>query len=144
VLSGQLPPAGSVLGPSRSLCASCERNGSKPENVCIDEIKRVVDTPMDPAICFLAQGVICMGPATRDGCGESCINGNMPCTGCFGPTDNCRDQGAKMIATLGGIFEGQDAAAIQKATQGLVDPAGTFYRYGMGASLLGRAREEND
>ena len=144
ILEGQLPPPGSVLAPNRALCSSCDRNDSKPENVCIEEVKRVVDTVLDEDTCFLSQGVICMGPATRDGCGESCIKGNMPCTGCFGPPDNCRDQGAKMVATLGGILKGEDEGTLGKVVSGLVDPAGTFYRYGMAASMLGRAREETD
>ena len=144
ILEGKLPERGAVLAPNIALCASCDRNASKPDDVCIQEIRRVIDGPMDPETCFLAQGVVCMGPATRDGCGETCLSGNMPCTGCFGPTDGCVDQGAKMIATLGGIIAGDDEEAISKAMSGLVDPAGTFYRYGMAASLVGGAREESE
>ena len=141
ILEGKLPPKGAVLSPDKSLCSSCDRNESKPEDISIKEIKRVIDVMVDPEICFLAQGIICMGPATRDGCGQTCISGNMPCTGCFGPTDSCKDQGAKMIATLGGILEGDDDASANLALEGIVDPAGTFYRYGMSASLLGSTRE---
>jgi F420-non-reducing hydrogenase small subunit len=102
----------------------------------------VTEVELDPETCFLAQGVICLGPATRDGCGETCIDGNMPCTGCLGPTDGARDQGAKMIAALGGILEGEDPESVDRATSGLVDAAGTFYRYGLSSSLLGRARDK--
>ena len=142
VLEGTLPPRGTVLAPNKALCASCDRNESKPEDVCIEKIRRVVDTALDPETCFLAQGVVCMGPATRDGCGQSCVSGNMPCSGCFGPTDNCRDQGAKMISTLGGILAGDTPAALALAMDQLVDPAGTFYRYTLSASLVGSARKE--
>ena len=42
-----------------------------------------------------------------------------------------------------GIVEGEDEAAAEKVLEGIVDPAGTFYRYGMSASLLGNARKED-
>jgi len=142
ILSGQLPEKGAILAPNKSLCGSCERNDSKPDSLVISEIKRVVDVELDPKTCFLTQGVICMGPATRDGCGVLCVDGNMPCTGCYGPTDETSDQGAKMIATLGGVLEGEDPAVIDKKLSRLNDPAGTFYRYTLSASLLGSARKE--
>ena len=47
-----------------------------------------------------------------------------------------------MIATLGGILEGETDESINKVLDGIVDPAGTFYRYGVSASLLGGARKE--
>lgn len=141
VLSGDLPPKGATLTPDKSLCATCKRNDSKPEDVAIPKIKRVVDVILDPETCFLAQGVVCMGPATRDGCEAPCVEGNMPCTGCYGPTDSAKDQGAKMIATLGGILGGETEQAARKAAQGLKDPAGTFYRYTLSSSLLGSERK---
>ena len=144
ILENKLPPKGAVLSPDKSLCSSCDRNETKPEDVSITKVKRVIDVELDPEKCFLAQGVICMGPATRDGCGQTCISGNMPCTGCFGPTDSCKDQGAKMIATLGSILEGDDPQSADRALEGIVDPAGTFYRYAMSASLLGSTREREE
>ncbi len=58
------------------------------------------------------------------------------------PPAAASDRGAKMIAALGGIMVGEDAAAVDRALDGLVDPAGTFYRYTLSASLVGSARKE--
>ena len=141
ILEGNLPPKGSVLSPDKSLCASCPRNETKPDDLSIKDLTRIIEIEADPEKCFLAQGLICMGPATRDGCEATCINGNMPCTGCFGPTSSCKDQGAKMIATLGGIIDGSNEKEVDQKIKNLADPAGTFYRYTLSDSLLGSKRK---
>ncbi|MFC1584119.1 oxidoreductase, partial [Fibrobacterota bacterium] len=108
----------------------------------IPEVKRIHQVIADPEKCFLTQGVLCMGPATRDGCEYPCVKGNMPCTGCFGPVSGA-DQGARMIAALGGILEGEKEAEIDKAVSGIPDPAGAFYRYSLSSSLLGSRKKED-
>jgi F420-non-reducing hydrogenase small subunit len=145
ILEGKLPEKGSVLAPKKALCDTCPVKDSKPEKLSIKEIKRPWQVKMDPNLCFLAQGVICMGPATRSGCGETCIRANQPCRGCFGPVDGVADQGAKalsMIASLLGI-EDEDTLTEEQISQlidGIADPAGTFYRFSLPSSLLGRKR----
>lgn len=143
ILSGDLPPKGSTLTPNKSLCGDCARNETKPESMAIPEIRRVIDVELNPDKCFLNQGLVCMGPATRTGCGALCIGGNMPCTGCYGPPDGIGDQGAKMIATLGGVLDGEQGKDIESKIGRLNDPAGTFYRYTLSASMLGSARKEH-
>ncbi len=142
ILEGKLPPKGAVLSPNKSLCEDCERNDSKPDKLMINEIKRPSEVEIDPEECFLAQGIICMGPATRTGCGERCIIGNMPCRGCFGPTDQVHDQGAKFLSALASILETNDEKEIEKLVDTIVDPAGTFYRFSLPASILRRKRME--
>jgi F420-non-reducing hydrogenase small subunit len=136
ILSGELPAKGSVLAPDKSLCDTCDRNESKPEKLLITELKRPHQTFMDPEKCFLAEGVICMGPATRSGCGERCINANMPCRGCFGPTDEVRDQGAKFLSALASIVDIEDADAMEELADSIPDPAGLVYMYSLATSLL--------
>ncbi|MCL6543716.1 MAG: F420-nonreducing hydrogenase [Bryobacteraceae bacterium] len=142
LLSGELPPKGSVLAPDRALCEDCPRLASKPEKLFIQEFKRPHQILIDHEKCLLAQGLLCLGPATRGGCGALCIQGNMPCTGCFGPTSRVKDFGAKALSALASLIEAKDDEGILKALESVPDPVGTFYRYSLPASLLGRKKME--
>lgn len=138
ILSGNLPEKGTVLAPDKALCDSCNRRDSKPEKSVIKEIKRVHEVLIDPVKCFLDQGIICLGPATRDGCGQRCINANMPCRGCFGPTSRVIDQGARFLSGLASIIDANNESEIKKIIDSIADPAGIFYYYSLPASMLRR------
>ncbi|MFB3854130.1 MAG: oxidoreductase [Vicinamibacterales bacterium] len=138
LLEGKLPPRGTVLAPDVALCESCPRKDSKPERLAIRAFKRPHEIVADEATCLLAQGLPCLGAATRGGCDSRCIRGNMPCTGCFGPTSRVRDHGAKALSALASLIEATDEAGIAKALESVPDPVGTFYRYSLPASLLRR------
>jgi F420-non-reducing hydrogenase small subunit len=87
--------------------------------------------------CFLAQGLVCLGPGTRQGCQPGCVEAGMPCRGCFGPLDGVRDAGAAMLSAFASLLAGgeDDREALARE---LVDPAGTFWRYSYAAGLLPR------
>ena len=138
LLSGNLPPTGTVLAPDIALCDECPRKESKPTNVSFTEFVRPHQKIMDPNLCFLAQGVVCMGVATRGGCEALCTKGNMPCTGCFGPTSRVRDQGAKVLSSLCSNIGPKEEDEIDQVLEGIPDPVGTFYRYGLAKSILRR------
>lgn len=138
LLSGNLPPKGSVLAPDVALCDECPRKATKPTDVSFTAFKRPHQQVLDPEKCLLAQGVVCMGPATRAGCEALCPAGNMPCTGCFGPTSRVRDQGAKILSSLSANLAAKDEKEIDAVLAGIPDPVGTFYRYGLAHSLLRR------
>ena len=142
ILEGRLPPRGTVLAPNTSCCDECSRNKSKPEKLLIREVKRPHEVRLDPETCFLAQGIVCLGPATRGGCGERCLEGNMPCRGCMGPTDQVLDQGAKFLSAFASLLDADDERSIEKIVESIVDPAGTFYRFSLPSSLLKRKRLE--
>jgi F420-non-reducing hydrogenase small subunit len=136
LLDGRMPPKGSVLAPDIALCEECSRRDSKPTDLAFVEFHRPHQKLFDPDKCFLAQGVVCMGPATRQGCGAQCISGCMPCTGCFGPTDRVKDQGAKMLSSLCANLAAKEDHEIDLALEGLPDPVGTLYRYGLARGIL--------
>lgn len=136
LLEGKLPPKGTVLAPNRTNCDTCDRNKTKPEKLTIERFHRTYEIELDQEKCFLAQGVICMGPVTRGGCDERCIHGNSPCRGCMGPVDGVVDQGAKFVSALASLFDATEDEAIAKLVGSIPDPAGTFYRYSMSKSYL--------
>jgi len=135
--TGQLPPPGTVLGSDKTLCDECQRKKGEKK---ISRIYRPHEIIPVPEQCLLEQGLICMGPATRGGCGQKCINANMPCRGCFGPPAGVPDQGVKMLSALASIYNAKDEGEIAKMVEEVVDPAGTFYRFGMSTSMLKRKR----
>jgi F420-non-reducing hydrogenase small subunit len=145
VLTGQLPEKGAVLAPNIALCDTCPRKDSKPDRIAVKDIKRPWEIKIDPEQCFLVQGLFCYGPATRTGCGETCIRANMPCRGCFGPVDGVVDQGTKALAMFASILGVEEEGKmsdedVRKLIDRFPDPAGTFYRFGLPTSLLKRKR----
>lgn len=143
IASGNLPPKGSVLAPELAVCDECPR---KKEGKDIAEIKRIIDHIPDPEICLLDQGFICMGPATRGGCGAQCINANMPCTGCGGALPEAIEQGSAMISALSTVLglanEKDEDFDYDALLEQLKDPVGTFYKYALPDSIINRRIKE--
>jgi F420-non-reducing hydrogenase small subunit len=140
IVENKLPPKGSVISPMKSVCDECRFEKSEKK---IKKIKRIYEVDKIEDKCLLEQGIICMGPATRGGCDARCLDANMPCTGCGGPTPNSIDQGAKMMSALSSILgiEGEEKMSdeeVNKLIDQIVDPVGTFYKYSLPASLINR------
>jgi len=129
ILTGNLPPKGSSFLPEKSICDECPRVKKDRK---ISEIRRIYEIDDDMETCFWDQGVVCMGPATRAGCGALCPKVNIPCTGCDGPGPNITDQGAAMLNALSSII------GDKKILDQLVDPIGTFYKYSLAISTFRR------
>jgi F420-non-reducing hydrogenase small subunit len=141
VLQGKLPAKGTVLAPDVALCNTCPRKETKPEKPLLKEFKRPSQILIDPEKCLLAQGLLCLGLATRSGCDSACVNGNMPCTGCMGPTSHVLDFGAKALSGIASLLDMNDEKEIAKTLEQIVDPVGTFNRYSLPASQLHRRVE---
>jgi F420-non-reducing hydrogenase small subunit len=140
IISGDLPPKGSIIAPMKSVCDECRFEKSEKR---IIEIKRVYEVEKVEDKCLLEQGIICLGPATRGGCDAQCLKANMPCTGCGGPTPNALDQGGKMISALASVLgidreETLSDEDVDNLIDDIVDPVGTFYKYGLASALLSR------
>jgi F420-non-reducing hydrogenase small subunit len=102
--------------PERSVCDDCPVKREKKAEV---EIKRPLQnaqfTPgqYDSMRCFNEQGLICLGPVTRSGCGKPyvedeemvprCVKGYMPCRGCFGPIRKGANPMVDMMGAMSSI-----------------------------------------
>jgi F420-non-reducing hydrogenase small subunit len=142
LLSGApLPAKGSVVGAcDSSVCDQCSRQRTDKK---IGGFRRIHEFVPDREICLLEQGLVCMGVATRGGCGGLCPEVNMPCIGCYGPPEGVYDQGAKLAATLGSILdiapirelrdEAEINQVVDRTVAGFADPAGTACKFSMAA-----------
>ena len=141
IAQGKLPPKGSVLAPLKAVCDECPRTR---QNKKITTIYRVHEKAPEPERCLMEQGIICMGLATRSGCGAQCLKVDMPCTGCGGAAPNQPEVGAGMITALSSILgldkeHGQYTDDdVAKLMDQIKDPVGTFYMYSLPASILKR------
>lgn len=113
-----------------SVCSTCERS---VVDKTYTEIKRDYEGLPDKKKCFLEEGYVCLGPVTKAGCGTICPNkANAPCLGCYGPPEQIKDQGAKMLSTYASL--GPDPKTLMDK---ILDPAGLFNRFTLAASTLG-------
>jgi len=132
-----LPPKGSVVGvKEKTNCDECKRK--KSDKKVVKRFYRPWEIQDDKETCFLEQGVICMGPATRGGCGVRCVEGNSPCRGCYGPPASSPDPGAKMMSAIGTMIDANKPEEIDEIIETIVDPAGIFYRFSLPGSIIGR------
>jgi F420-non-reducing hydrogenase small subunit len=141
-----LPPAGSIIGAgTTAVCEECDRE--KNEKM-IDRFYRPYELVPDPEQCLLEQGLICMGIATRSGCGALCPSVGIGCRGCYGPPEGVIDQGGKMLSAIASVMNAGDETMeeaelenkIQEVIDTIADPAGTFYRFSMAHSILRRVK----
>lgn len=124
--------------PTKNLCSECEK---KHENMLIPTKEFLTFQVVAPHqveynenLCFLEQGILCIGFATRAGCEGRCVNSNLPCRGCMGPLEKEMDQGCASISGLASIFP--IGHLIQQE-----DLSGTVYRYSLPYSILHRVHK---
>ena len=141
--TGSVPPAGTVIASDKALCDTCPRNETRSGERII-QVNRPHEIVADSTKCFLDQGLLCMGIATRGGCEHTCIDANMPCRGCFGPTPDMLDPGAEAISAIGSVAGASNendvpSHVMKKAVRSVRDPVGTFYRFTLPNAFLNRA-----
>jgi len=112
--------------------AVCEDCPLKREKKAIATIKRPLETASIEGRCLLEQGYLCLGPATRTGCGghekiPRCIAGNFPCRGCMGPI---KWTGNQMVDLMGAL------ATIGIDVKLIPDRLATFNRFVGGHNVL--------
>ncbi len=143
-----LPPKGAVIASEKCLCDECERERNVENDRNIEKIYQPYEIMADEEKCLLDQGIICIGPATRAGCGAQCPEANMPCRGCMGPSAAVFDQGTSMLAAVSSILDVRDDEPllseddIDDLMDQVKDPLGTFYAFTLPKSMLNHVVKE--
>ena len=141
VLQGkaELPPPGTVIGAGNStVCDECSRIRNVKH---IKEFVRIQNVEVDPELCLLEQGILCSGPATRNGCEAKCPQAGAPCIGCYGPAEGALDFGARLMTAVASVIDSNDPDEIDKILDGIPDPAGSFYRFNLAGSVLHASKQ---
>ncbi len=121
----------------KSVCDECpfirEKKAVSTLKRPLEPIDFKVGEAMNTVRCVMEQGFLCLGPATKAGCGghegtPRCIRAYMPCRGCFGPLSDTANPMVDMMGALASI--GLDPKQIP-------DRAATFNRF---AGAQGRLR----
>jgi len=118
----------------RSVCDVCPVKREKKAELTIRRpLQNAEFTPgrYDDMRCLNEQGILCLGPATRAGCGGSegtprCVKAYMPCRGCFGPI---REGANPMVDMMGAI------SSVGLNPREIEDRMATFNRF-IGAGRL--------
>ena len=141
-----LPPKGATIGTTKkTLCEECPRH---KENRRIDRIYEPHEVDVEPDLCLMDQGILCLGAATAGGCGAKCTRAGQPCRGCYGPTDAVSELGASVftaVASLFPVIEEDPTCQEDKIIEimsSVKDPLGYFYAFSMSKSLIKRSVKE--
>lgn len=126
---------GAVM-PAGTVCSQCNRKMEKREGVVF---KKGAVTAPEKDICFLSQGVICLGSVTLDRCRAQCTNKGVTCAGCTGPSVavvtephlDIRNMVAKRMSLLTDIDENEIRDYMAKEAK-------TFYSYALSSPVIYR------
>jgi F420-non-reducing hydrogenase small subunit len=136
VVAGQVPArndAVTVGCDDKAVCDECPR---ERRQVRVGGFRRSHQAIPEPGWCLLEQGFVCMGPATRSGCGALCVKANLGCRGCYTAPDGVEDRGTAMIGAIGSIIDATTEERAHEIVGQIADPIGTFYRFSLASSSL--------
>jgi len=131
---GERPPEGSVLGAGdRTQCDECPRQKRQKR---LTGFRRIATEQPDPLVCFVQQGFLCLGFATRTGCGTRCQRSGVACRGCYGPPPGVLDQGSKAISALASVVETWTQEETEQVLAQLPDLLRSVHRFNLPTAMI--------
>lgn len=132
-----------IFASDKSLCYDCPREKTK-EAKRVEKLYRPHEIIAGNERCLLEQGIVCLGFATRGGCGARCIAVNMPCRGCYGWLPKMADPGAEAMSALAAIAgdweDYMPPAKIFDVLDAVKDAVGTFYAFSLPSAIINKKR----
>ena len=78
---------------------------------------------VDPELCLINQGILCIGTSTRGGCHALCTKPGFPCVGCRGPSNAFIEKdSATWLHSIQRVFTGMTDAPPEEIEQALRSP----------------------
>lgn len=117
VLSGD--PDQMKMAPS--VCQECGRH--KDKTIRPTHLSGFMKGEVDPELCLVNQGYLCIGTSTRGGCGALCTRPGHPCVGCRGPSNAfIEKESAAWLAAINRVFTTMTDIPAEEVEEGLRSP----------------------
>ncbi len=129
LIDGAAPPL-----PGKTVCADCQRQMLRRTGGVLH--KGAITAPEDQ-VCFLSQGVACMGSATLNRCQAPCPQRGIACTGCAGPRlEIIRDPHLEIRTTIARNMHTLCGVDTAEVVSYLEADAKTYYSYAMASPAV--------
>ena len=106
---------------ARTVCQDCGRK--KLRDMRPEHLVGFQTGTVDPDICLINQGYLCIGSSTRGGCGAPCTRAGHPCVGCRGPSDTFIEKESSVwMKSIARVFHGMTDIPEEEIQAGLRSP----------------------
>ena len=114
-----LDPAG--FSASKIVCQECGRK--KVKDMRPKHLTGFQAGEVDPEICLINQGYLCVGSSVRGGCRALCTRPGHPCVGCRGPSDALIEKDSHAwLESIQRVFEAMTDIPPDEVREALVSP----------------------
>ncbi|MBN1759310.1 MAG: hypothetical protein JW863_13370 [Chitinispirillaceae bacterium] len=118
----------------KTVCSQCERSMKKQTGVSLQTGQVHAS---DDELCFLSQGIVCLGSVTMERCQSPCPNRGIACAGCAGPSFDIivephldiRTMVARRMHMLTGIDQAEIDAYMEQEAK-------TYYAYTLASPVI--------
>lgn len=106
---------------SMTVCQECGRK--KLKDMKPDHLLGFQKGEVDPDICLINQGYLCVGTSTRGGCRAPCTRAGHPCVGCRGPSNALIERGSQAwLNTIQRVFQAMTNVPEEELHEALLSP----------------------
>jgi F420-non-reducing hydrogenase small subunit len=107
--------------PGKSVCVECGR--LKDKSIRPKHLYGFQQGRVEPGLCLINQGYLCVGSSTRGGCRAPCTRAGHPCVGCRGPSDAfIEKESTEWLASIQKVFEVMTDIPPEEISAGLISP----------------------
>ena len=106
---------------SKIVCQECGRK--KLKDMRPKHLTGFQTGEVDPEVCLVNQGYLCVGTSVRGGCRALCTRPGYPCVGCRGPSDMLIEKDSHVwLLSIQRVFESMTDIPAEELREALVSP----------------------